>query len=447
MKRGNLQIALRAVVFALAWLGLATVALAQTAFPVQFPPPQGGAWCQGMDLCFDYTKGQGSPGLAFPPGTDTHSAVINAQSSTGGWQSFNANSPVITDLGIQTVPTRTNSIRNNSMVGAVAGSPGTLPTNWAFNNGGTLTTTVIGTGTENGLPYIDLRINGTTSTTFIDLRLDTTNGIAATNGVTWAGSVFCAIKGGSVSNIASIALQGLQRDSGGSALTVIAFVSDLGPSLSTGLTRFSGSAATNNVSTAYLIPQVRVGFSSGVAIDITLRIGAPQQEVGAFASPPILTTSAAATVSGNQQVVDLTGNVGGIIQYTPIGIVSFGNSIAFTDGAAVQAAIEYGSTSGPRILAKGANSGETAVRANSRITVVFAFSEGYQAIQQIGGSKVTQTATSLSITKMAIGGSGIGATANLYQTIQRLAIKRGVQNDATFNDLVAKATILAAVSQ
>ncbi len=36
-------------------------------------------------------------------------------------------------------PQRTNSIRNSSMVGAVAGSPGTLPTNWTRQNSSGLT--------------------------------------------------------------------------------------------------------------------------------------------------------------------------------------------------------------------------------------------------------------------------------------------------------------------
>ena len=63
--------------------------------------------------------------LNFPPGVDTHAQAINALNSGGSYLSYPANVPVRTDLGLQTVPTRTNSIRNNSMVGAVAGTPGT----------------------------------------------------------------------------------------------------------------------------------------------------------------------------------------------------------------------------------------------------------------------------------------------------------------------------------
>ena len=43
---------------------------------------------------------------------------------------------------------RTNSIRNNTMVGAVAGTPGTICTNW---NATPTNRTIVGTGTENGI--------------------------------------------------------------------------------------------------------------------------------------------------------------------------------------------------------------------------------------------------------------------------------------------------------
>ena len=49
-------------------------------------------------------------------------------------------------------PQRTNSIRNSSMVGAAAGSPGTLPNNWASALLSGLTQTIVGTGTERGVP-------------------------------------------------------------------------------------------------------------------------------------------------------------------------------------------------------------------------------------------------------------------------------------------------------
>ena len=397
------------------------------------------AWATGMDMAWDWTTNRA---WTANPITDMHSADISGQYQVGSFAPFAANTLVQTDLGLQTVPTRTNlALRSQTFENLSWVKSGTIAAdNVAAAPDGTTTAATITpsavlmthrihqdyTSTAAGYAIsIFVKPNGYSK---VAIREDAVFGAYVAFDLSGNGSVMGSGGGGTPAGTISAHANGWFRI----------------------VMTYTGSAATNRP-TLYVMD---AGYTSGApnAYSYTgngtsgVFVWQGQYELGTFASPPIVTTSSTATVNGNQQVVDLTGNVGGIIQYTPIGIVSFGNSIAFTDGAAVQAAIEYGSTSGPRILAKGANSGETAVRANSRITVAFAFSEGYQAIQQIGGSKVTQTATSLSITKMAIGGSGIAATANLYQTTQRLAIKRGVQNDATFNDLVAKATILAAVS-
>ena len=90
-------------------------------------------------------------------------------------------------LGLLIEEQRTNSIRNNTMVGAVAGTPGTAPTNW----GGSAPTSngvnrqIVGTGIEDGINYIDYRIAGTTtSTLFFGFSPELSTVVAATNGQT-----------------------------------------------------------------------------------------------------------------------------------------------------------------------------------------------------------------------------------------------------------------------
>lgn len=56
-----------------------------------------------------------------------------------------------------------NWIENNTNVGAVAGNPGTLPTGWAFDGSGLITREVLGTGTQNGIPYVDIKFSSATS--------------------------------------------------------------------------------------------------------------------------------------------------------------------------------------------------------------------------------------------------------------------------------------------
>lgn len=70
-------------------------------------------WAAGFDLWYNYQVPQGSYALAFPPATDTHSSTINALTPAGTYQSFAANVPVRTGLGLQTVPTRTNLFLNS----------------------------------------------------------------------------------------------------------------------------------------------------------------------------------------------------------------------------------------------------------------------------------------------------------------------------------------------
>jgi hypothetical protein len=185
-----------------------------------------------------------------------------------------------------------NAIRNNTMVGAVAGTPGTLPTNWGYAGIGTLTSEIVGTGTSNGINYIDIRISGTTSTTQFSIRFDASNVIAAANGQTWAFSWWQSVVAGSTTNLTVIPPSILFFDAansflGGNNFTAATFNS------TSNFTRQSGSLTISAAGTAFVQPQTSFLCSSGVAIDITLRIGLPQLEIGNTAGPAIPTSGTA----------------------------------------------------------------------------------------------------------------------------------------------------------
>jgi hypothetical protein len=198
---------------------------------------------------------------------------------------------------------RTNSIRNNTMQGVVAGTPGTNPTNWTNSTGG-LTKTIVGTGTANGITYTDFRFNGTTTSDFLAIAIDASNVIAASDGQTWTLSAWLSVVNGSTTNITNLFLQLGQYSS------VPAFLSNrngsnIVSSVTSALTRFSSTLTTNNASVAFIQPLVVIGFAIGVAIDITLRIGLPQLEQGFSATSVIPTTNVA--VTRNADTATMTG--------------------------------------------------------------------------------------------------------------------------------------------
>jgi hypothetical protein len=199
---------------------------------------------------------------------------------------------------------RTNSIRNNTMQGAVAGTPGTLPTNWITIGAGlgTLTQQIVGTGTSNGITYIDVRISGTTSTISFGISPESNTQISAASGQNWTSSSYLARVGGTTSNL-TISQRVVERNNVGTA--VANTPTNITSSLGTSLSRFSVTRTLTDATTAFVTTDVLFEFLAGAAIDITLRIGLPQLEQGAFATSVIPTTTTALT--RNADVASMTG--------------------------------------------------------------------------------------------------------------------------------------------
>jgi hypothetical protein len=188
---------------------------------------------------------------------------------------------------------RTNHIRNNTMQGAVAGAPGTDPTNWTATAAGQ-TITINEIGTENGIDYIEYHFVGDASADF-NVNFETSTGLDALINEVWTESLYLSIVSGDLTNLNSIKLLIKERNEAGGAKAE-GSGSDIKASLTSTLQRFEFTRTLTHADTAHLIPFLQFDVTPTVAIDITLRIGLPQMERAAAATDAIKTYGGAVTV-------------------------------------------------------------------------------------------------------------------------------------------------------
>jgi hypothetical protein len=242
--------------------------------------------------------------------------------------------------------TRTNSIRNPRMIGAEVGSPGTLPTNWlAPTSFSGLSREIVSVGVENGISYVDLRYFGTANaSTPSVIGAEGFNTVAAVNGQTWSHSMFLKVVGGTSNGIAF--RHDMRVQSVSSFLQAIGLIFLSTPTsaplreqrtISTGTITSEGAA--------FIAGRLLMVPTEGAAIDITLRIGLPQLELGASASSPILPPegqiAAATRTADNNVVTDLSwyNPAGGVlyVEYSGSVPILSGTSrrlVALSDGTA-----------------------------------------------------------------------------------------------------------------
>ena len=217
-------------------------------------------------------------------------ATGTLQSAGSNVARFDYNPTTLAPRGLLIEEARTNSIRNSTMAGAVPGTPGTLPTNWAIATmpPGTMATQVIGTGTEGGISYVDVRLYGTaTGAGQLNIQIDNPT---ASPGQIWTASMYCRLVGGSTTNVSMVFLQ--LNDS-----TPPAGVIGFTPIAAALVSQRSPPATTRALAagTTRLYAYFGIQSAGAGAVDLTVRIGAPQLELGVFATSFIPTTGAAAT--------------------------------------------------------------------------------------------------------------------------------------------------------
>lgn len=144
--------------------------------------------------------GQAPPALSFNFGAEAGSGVCQTPLVC----SRSSNATDINSSGVLAFAPN-NGIRNNTMVGAAVGSPGTLPTDWSTQ--GTLdgvSMSVVNLGTEFGMSFIDIAVSGTAtaSTTWNMIGFDTA-GQSSVAGYDFVGSVYYRVVSGTLPSSAS----------------------------------------------------------------------------------------------------------------------------------------------------------------------------------------------------------------------------------------------------
>ena len=341
-----------------------------------------------------------------------------------------------------------NLIRNSTMQGAVAGSPGTRPTNWNASYNTTsfgIAASIEAVGTEAGIAYIDVRYQGTATVTGTILvgYFDAPTVIVAAQGQTWTGSFFLSLVDGDL-NGATLTNRVAEFTAAGASIS--GALTD-GPTLApTGASLPSQRSVLTRTLTAATCERVLHGLrmlvTDTVTYDFTLRIGLPQLELGAFATSPILTTGAAATRLAD--VASITGTNFSSFWNQAEGTIVLGavKQNVVNDGAFPRIAQANDGTASNVIgIYSGSNASPNTARAEvvtggvsqANLTSVGTFSSGVAFKQSLaykvndvassfgGGAVSTDTSATLpSVTRFLIGSNGVGISGFWNGHIQSL---------------------------
>jgi hypothetical protein len=348
---------------------------------------------------------------------------------------FDYDPSTLAPLGLLIEEQRTNSIRNNTMVGAVAGTPGTAPTNWLVDTtGGVFTRTISGPSTESGITYIDIQVQASAGGTFV-IRPEPGTQVAASVGQVWANTAYVKLAAGSLTN-AACSIRIRENDSGGSILSE-GTVNFTPTSAGLATQRVSITRTLASATVAFIQPRIEIIFSG--AGDLTLRIGLPQLEQGAFATSVIPTTTTALT--RNADVASMTGtNFSSWYNASEGTLFTSAAGVANVSGATRRYAeindsgsleriiVGYSGTTSTRLLVQdgGATQADIAVTTPSvenviKMAAVYKTNDFQQASN--GNLGLADTSGTLPTVDRMFIGSADGLTANTFLngTIQRIA--------------------------
>jgi hypothetical protein len=294
-----------------------------------------------------------------------------------------------------------------------------------------MTRTVVGTGTENGLQYVDLRYNGTANATTVTIWFETTTQIAAVTGQTWTNSAYVKLISGTANGFQ---LTSREQDAAGATLRTGS--QSITPTST--LQRFTYTRTNDGTGTAFVRPSIWVTFTVGATYDFTIRIAAPQMELGAYATTFIPTTTAAVTrladlanKSGISSLIGQTegtmytevyiGQLQGAVARTFIDVGTANNRIflGFTGGASNTVRLQIDTAAGA-----GAVDFRAVVSSSGTIKVAAAYKNGDCAlyVNGVAGTQILNNSFSFTTLSNLVLGQTISGTALLNDSIAQAAL-------------------------
>lgn len=173
-----------------------------------------------------------------------------------------------------------NTVTSPDASGAVAGSPGTLPTQWfdGANNAGTLARASVALSTQLGRPAVDIRVTGTPAGAgnyYVVFRPL----LPAVLGQWFSQGAVVALTSGSLTNVAYFYVGFDEATSGGSYVT-----SSPGTQFNPTSSPYVAvsSAPVSSASTGQVYMSLGFVYNAAAAIDLTMRVSQPLMVPGRF---------------------------------------------------------------------------------------------------------------------------------------------------------------------
>jgi hypothetical protein len=339
---------------------------------------------------------------------------------------------------------RSNLVRNARAEGATAGpiaSGGVFPTFWSGTNATGFTLEIVGTGTEGGLPFLDLKVTtaGAFNRTF---DLEAASGIPLTPGVTYSVAIHARLLSGSLAGYTALGVRRRTDTAAAANGTSASFLGVTGAPLAT--QRFAAAQAVAADAATARMQCALIGTATG---EVVLRLAAPTVEAGPFASAPMLPTPgspAAAARAADAPTLSLAGVTAGTLvmramipQAAPAGLDqgllqlddgTDANRILLRNtagGAAIAALVVSGGTM-LATLAGGSMAAGTPFRA------VLAWSPTGTALCVTGGTVQTTTfARPAAVNRLLIGHAAAALNRALHGEVERLELHPARLPDAT----------------